>query len=194
MALILKKHRIFWLLIVGIIISEVGFSQESGTILVSNNSDCSCSPGEGLFLLSKEQFDPVFLLSGYILEINWMPENKAFWAYPEALVSGDGSEIYIPPPVRDAYNPAISKAGYEAWKIYQDGQPELVIKSEGGEWQTFMVDKIDQLLWDPVSGETLLIILSNGTLYKASAPNFNPVEIANFGAGIRETGWILSSP
>lgn len=172
---------------------QVEFSQESGTILISNNSDCSCSPGDGLFLLSKEQFDPVFLLSGDIFEINWMPENKAFWAYPEALVSGDGSEIYYPPPVRDAFEPAISKAGYEAWKIYQDGHVELVIKSGGGDWQTIMTDKVDQLLWDPVTGETLLVILGNGTLYKVSAPNFNPVEVANFGGGLWEAGWILNS-
>lgn len=172
---------------------QVGFSQESGTILISNNADCSCSPGDGLFLLSKEKFDPVFLLAGDIYEIYWMPENNAFWAYPEALVSGDGSEIYYPPPVRDAFEPAISKTGYEAWKIYQEGQAELVIKTEGGEWQTIMTDKVDQLLWDPVTGETLLVILGNGTLHKVSAPNFIPVEIANFGGGIRESGWILNS-
>ncbi len=56
-----------------------------------------------------------------------------------------------------------------------------------------MTGKLDQLLWDPVTGETLLVTFNNGTLYKVSAPNFNPVEIANFGAGLWEAGWILNS-
>jgi len=171
----------------------VSYSQEYGTTLIFNSSDCSCSPGDGLFLLSKENFEPVFVMSGDIWEIHWMPENHAFWAYPEALVSGDGLEIFYPPPVRDAFEAALSKAGYEAWKIYRDGEPEVVIKSGGGEWQTIMTQKVDQLLWDPVSGETLLIVLTDGTLFKASAPNFIPEEIGNFGSGIREMGWILDA-
>lgn len=169
----------------------VAYSPDMGTILVSNSSECSCSPGEGLFLLSPPAYQSKFILEGYYYEMSWEPENQGFWPYPGPVVSVDGAEIYNPPPARDAFEASISKLGYEAWKIYQDQEATVVVKVPGGDWETIMTEKADTLIWDPISGDTLLITSTDGRLYRATAPEFVLEQVGEFGKSVKESGWIL---
>lgn len=170
---------------------RASFSPTWGTILVTNETDCSCSPGEGLYLLSPQEFNSTYLMEGFFYEIDWMPENDGFWPYPGPVISGDGSTIYTPPPVRDAFEASISKMGYQAWKIYDNQEATVVVKAAGGDWETIMTEKADNLIWDPISGETLLITSTDGKLYRAKAPEFALEQVSEFGHSIIETGWIL---
>lgn len=63
----------------------------------------------------------------------------------------------------------------------------------GSEWQTIMPNLngffVDELIWDPITGETLLIALDNGSLYAASYPDFTPRLIGNLGGGTSQAIW-----
>ncbi len=59
-----------------------------------------------------------------------------------------------------------------------------------GKWQTILNGLVDELIWDPMTGETLLIALDDGSLYAASYPDFTPRLMGNLGGGISQAIWI----
>jgi len=62
----------------------------------------------------------------------------------------------------------------------------------GNEWQTILPIPngfVDKLIWDPITGETLLIALDDGSLYAASYPDFTPRLIGNMGGGTSQAIW-----
>jgi len=119
-----------------------------------------------------------------------MPESKVFNAYPEALFSSDGNTRYDPPVYDSSYNPAISKEGYQAWEVIENRKGRVVIKIPGGEWQTVIEGLVNQLIWDPIEGRTLLIPLKGGALYAASYPGFTPRLMGNMGGSVYQAVWL----
>jgi hypothetical protein len=165
-------------------------SMENGSLLFSSKEECASSMGEGVFLLLRGQTIPVQILDKRAWEIDWMPESKVFFAYPEALVSADGLTIYDPPIYDASFHPAVSIQGYQAWEVHEYQQKgRVVVRSPGGEWQPILNGTIEQLIWDPLEGNTLLIVNDEGMLYAATYPDFAPLPRGNLGGSQMDAFW-----
>jgi hypothetical protein len=169
---------------------QVAQSPQNGALLFAGASGCSNSPGDGIFLLPAGQTNPVKLTDKKAYEVSWMPESQVFNAYPEGLFSPDGQTRYDPPVYDASYHPAISKEGYQAWQVIQNQKGRTEIKVAGGDWQTISTGFVDQLLWDPVNGKTLLTVMDDGTLYRAAYPDFTPIKMGKMDRSVSQAIWI----
>lgn len=165
-------------------------SPENEAFLFSSRAGCQNSLGDGVFLLLPGQTTPEKLIDKLVYEIRWLPESQVFQAYPEALLSSDGNTRYDPPVYDHSYQPAISIDGFEAWEVIENQKGRVVVKVPGGEWQTVMEGSVDQLIWDPIEGRTLLIALRDGSLYAASYPDFIPLLKGNLGGYVQQAVWL----
>lgn len=156
-------------------------SPENGALLFSSAAGCSTSLGEGVFLLLPGQPTPIKLIDNRAWEIDWLPESKLFNAYPEALFSSDGNTRYDPPVYDKSYHPAVSKEGYQAWQVIENYQGRVMVKIPGGDWQTILNGIVNQIIWDPIEGKTVLMAMEDGSLYAASFPNLTPRLMGNLG-------------
>ena len=168
--------------------SYIARSPENGALLFSGTAGCPNSVGEGVFLLLPGQTTPVRLLDKQAWGIEWLPESKLFFAYPEALISSDGNSRYDPPVYESSFDPVVSKEGFQAWKVYENQIARVVVKFPGGEWQTVLDASVRQFIWDPLEGRTLLIT-TGGPLYAASYPDFTPRKMGNLG-NIDQAIWL----
>lgn len=164
-------------------------SPENGAFLFSGSEGCVDSPGEGIFLLMPGETTPARLADKRAWEVDWMPEDNVFYAYPEALFSADGSTRYAPPVYDKSYQPAISQKGYEAWEVIENQTGRVEVKVPGADWETILDGSVEELIWDPATGETLLIALCDGSLYAALYPDFAPRQIGNVD-GVRQVIWL----
>jgi hypothetical protein len=169
---------------------EIAQSPENKALLFSGAEGCASSPGEGIFLLPPDQTTPTRLSDKKAFEIHWLPESGIFQAYPEALFSSDGS-IRLDPPLYDkSYQPAVSQQGYQAWEVIENQQGRVEVKVPGGNWSAIMNGFIDELIWDPITGDTLLIAMQDGSLYAGSYPDFSPLSMGNLGGRTHQAIWI----
>ena len=168
----------------------IAHSPENGGLLFSSAAGCPSSLGDGAFLLLPGQTTPVKILDKRTDEVDWLPESKMFYAYPEALISSDGNTRYDPPVYDASYLPAVSKDGYQAWKVLENQKGRVVVKIPGGDWQTILNGPVAQLIWDPVEGRTLFIALQDGSLYAASYPLFTARLMGNVGSNIDQAIWV----
>ena len=154
----------------------IAYSPYGSFLFASEASAAGCpdSPGEGTFLLPAGGTTPVQVLDRKVYEVSWVPESRAFYAYPEGFFSAEGIKIYEPPVYDKSYQPAISEDGYQAWEVIENQQGRVVVKVPGGDWQTVLEGDVAALAWNPLAPETLTIVLRDGSLYAASAPGFNP--------------------
>jgi hypothetical protein len=164
-------------------------SPENEAILFSGSAGCADSPGEGIFLLMPGETTPVKLADKKAWGVDWMPEDRVFNAYPEALFSADGGMRYNPPVYDKSFQPAISQKGYEAWEVIENQKGRVEVKVPGADWQTILDGSVEELIWDPATGEMLLIVLKDGSLYAASYPDFAPRQIGNV-EGARQVIWL----
>ncbi len=164
-------------------------SPENKALIFAGADGCATSPGDGVFLLLAGQTTPTKLDDKKAYEVNWLMESRVFQAYPEALFSSDGSIRYDPPVYDKSFEPAISKSGYQAWEVIENQQGRVMVMIPGGEWQTILNGHVDKLIWDPITGETLLIVLDDGSLYAASYPDFTPRPIGNLGGDTSQVIW-----
>jgi hypothetical protein len=169
---------------------EIALSPQTGALLISSAAGCPSSLGEGVFILLPGQTAPAQLLDRRAYEVRWLPESRVFLAYPEALISADGQTRYEPPVYEASYQPALSLAGYQAWEVIENRQGRVVVEVGDGEWQTILSGLVDQLIWDPVAGQTLLIVLDDGSLYAAAYPEFEPRLVGNLGSSVVQAGWV----
>jgi len=169
---------------------QIAQSPGNKAILFSGAAGCSTSPGEGVFLLLPGQTTPTRLLDKKAYEINWLPESGVFQAYPEALFSPDGSTRHDPPLYDKSYSPAISRNGYEAWEVIENQQGRVEVKVPGADWQIILNGLVDELIWDPSTGDTLLIALGDGALYAASYPDFTPRPMGDLGGRVDQAIWL----
>jgi hypothetical protein len=119
-----------------------------------------------------------------------MPESGVFFAYPEGLVSSDGTILYDSPVYDSSFDPAISLQTYQAWKVYKNQVAHVMVRVAGGDWQDIFSGSVSQLIWDPSNGDTLLINLDDGSLYAATAPEFAPRLMGNLGGSISQAIWL----
>jgi hypothetical protein len=174
-------------------IMEFGFdyyvvrSPENGALLFTVGSMCPDSLGEGIYLLLPGQTTPAKLHEKRAWELYWLPESKVFKAYPEALFSADGQTRYDPPVYDNSFTSAVSQKGYQAWQVIENRQGRVELKIPGGDWQTIFDQGVGELIWDPVSGETLLIV-SDG-LFAASYPDFTPRRMGDL-EGVNQVIWL----
>jgi hypothetical protein len=164
-------------------------SPENGALLFSGAEGCADSPGEGIFLLVPGETRPAQLADKRAWEVDWMPEDSVFHAYPEALFSTDGSTRYDPPVYDKSFQPAVSQNGYQAWEVIENQKGRVEVKVPGADWQTILDGSVEELIWDPATGETLLIVLRDGSLYAASYPEFARRQIGNVD-GVRQVIWL----
>lgn len=169
--------------------SYIARSPENGALLFSGAAGCPSSPGEGIFLLPAGQATPTKLADKRAWEIRWLPESKVFFAYPEALFSSDGSTRYDPPVYDKSFQPAVSQKGYQAWEVIENQQGRVEVKVPDADWKPILNGSVAQLIWDPVNGETLLIVLKDGTLYAATYPDFTPRELGKV-EGVNQVIWL----
>jgi dipeptidyl aminopeptidase/acylaminoacyl peptidase len=168
----------------------VARSPENGAFLFAGAAGCPSSPGEGVFLLPPGAATPAKLLDKKAYQVEWMPENRAFWAYPEALFSADGSLKYLPPLYDKSFHPAISRKGYQAWEVIENQKGRVEVSTDGRDWRTLLEGHVNAMTWDPLSGETLLIVLEDGTLYSASYPGFAPQAMGTITGGASQVIWL----
>ena len=165
-------------------------SPENMALLFSGAAGCPSSPGEGLFLLPPNQSTPAQLSDKKAYDVSWLPESGVFQAYPEGLVSSDGSIRYAPPVYDHSFHPAVSKKGYPAWEVIENTQGRVEVLLPGGSWQTLLKGAVDELIWDPVQGDTLLISLDDGSLVAAAFPDFTPRSMGDLGGRVSQAIWI----
>ncbi len=168
---------------------SIAQSPENMALLFSGDEGCTSSPGEGIFLMPAGQSDHIQLTNKKAYEIYWLPESGVFQAYPEALFSSDGSIRYDPPVYEKSYQPAISKLGYQAWEVIENQQGRVEVRVPGSDWQTILDGFVEELIWDPIIGDTLLIALDDGSLYSASAPDFDLRLKGNLGGRTYQAIW-----
>jgi hypothetical protein len=48
---------------------------------------------------------------------------------------------------------------------------------------------VEELIWDPVDGTTLLIAANDGSIYAATYPDFSPQLMGNLGGGVNHVIW-----
>jgi hypothetical protein len=158
--------------------------------LFSASAGCTDSPGNGIYLLKDSSEVPVRVSDQKAYEIEWMPESGVFNAYPEMLISPDGGNVYLPPVYEKSFEPAISLLGFEAWEVIENQQGRVMVRIPGRDWRNILDGQVDELIWDPVTGNTLVIALADGTLYKASAPDFVPEQIGILDGGVNQAIWV----
>jgi hypothetical protein len=168
---------------------RVAQSPDNGALLFAGASGCKDSLGDGIYILLAGQTKPYQLTGKKAYEVAWMPESKVFNAYPEALFSADGQTRYDPPIYDVSFHPAISKQGYQAWQVIQNQKGRVVVKVGAGDWQNIATGFVDQLLWDPVNGKTLLIVMDDGTLYSAAYPGFSPQKMGKMDRAVSQAIW-----
>ncbi len=166
--------------------NEISQSSANGAILLNFSLDCSENYGEGIFYLASPFSKPRKVFDQPAWELEWIPESNVFFAYPEALISGDGRTIYLPPVYDASYLPAVSTNGSQAWLVYEDHQASVKVLVPGGEWQTILHDSVESLIWDPFDSQRLLIILEDGRLITAQYPDFIPQIVGDFGGSVTE--------
>ncbi|HET9914890.1 MAG TPA: hypothetical protein VFQ13_23575, partial [Anaerolineales bacterium] len=152
----------------------IAYSPNYQAFLFAGAEGCPNSPGEGTFLLPEGQTTPIKVLDKKVYEVDWIPESQAFYAYPEGFFSADGTRIYDPPVYDKSFHPAVSYNDYQAWEVIENRQGRVVVKVPGADWQTVIEGDVEALAWNPVFAETLTIVLKDGSLYVASAPDFTP--------------------
>lgn len=152
----------------------IAYSPSYRSFLFAGAAGCPNSPGEGTFLLPDGQTTPIKVLDKKAYEVSWVWESQAFFAYPEGFFSADGTKVYDPPVYDKSFHPAISFNGYQAWEVIENQQGRVVVKVPGADWQTVLEGDVQVLAWNPVSAETLTIVLKDGSLYVASSPDFTP--------------------
>lgn len=167
----------------------IAYSPENGAILFTGTPACEGSAGKGTFLLLPGQTQPAKLLEEEASEVLWMPESRVFFVYPQGLFSPDGKTRYDPPVPGNSFQPALSQKGYQAWEVILNGQSYLEIKAPEANWQQIAVEgPVDQMLWDPASGEMLLMIIS-GKLYAAAYPDFKLRTLGEV-SGVEYAVWV----
>jgi hypothetical protein len=165
------------------------FSPAHGALIVSVGADCGCELAEGVYLMTLPSMAPVRLLEKAALELFWLPESGLFYAYPEALFSADGNLRYDPPARGASYRPAVSMSGAQAWVVMENHRSRVVLRTGGGEWKTLLEGSVSAMFWDPVSGETLLILQDGGALYSATAPEFTPRRMGDLAGYYNRAAW-----
>lgn len=160
-----------------------------GAILFSSDTGCPGSLGEGVFHLPSGQSIASQLLDKKAWTVEWMPESGVFKAYPEGLFSSDGQTFYEPPVYDKSFKPAVSRQGYQAWEVIENFQGRVMIRIPGADWRTIMGGKIDALIWDPVEGNTLLIALTDGSIYVATYPDFAPQQVSSVEDSVYQVLW-----
>lgn len=170
--------------------STISQSAENGALFLLSTKECSNSLGDGVFILLPGQTTPTMILDKKVYEFDWLSDGQFFFAYPETLISSDGSTLYDPPVYESSYNPAVSKQGYQAWEIIQNQQGRVEVLVPGSDWQTILEGDVAQLIWDPLEGKTLLIALRDGSLYAASYPVFTPRLMGDLGDIVNQAIWV----
>ncbi|MBN2083731.1 MAG: hypothetical protein JW748_00805 [Anaerolineales bacterium] len=169
--------------------SRPAFSPVHGALLISVGADCGCELAEGVYLTILPSMAPVRLLEKAALDLSWLPESRLFYAYPEALFSADGNVRYDPPVMGASYRPAVSRSGAQAWVVMENHRSRVMLRTPGSGWRTILEGGVSAMLWDPVSGETLLIVTEGGALYAAAVPDFTPRRIGDLGGYFDRAAW-----
>lgn len=161
----------------------------SGNLLFSASADCKDSPGQGIYLFSPDDGSYQKLAEEKAYELTWLPESRVFFAYPVGLFDENGK--YYDPPIRDkSYHPTISTKGYQAWEVIENRQGRVMITTDNLNWIDLQTGLIDDLLWDPLNGDTLFIVLNDGTFYTAMYPEFSLIPAGNIPGGVRQMVWL----
>jgi len=168
----------------------IDFSPETDTLLISGDGECPDSLEEGAYLLSLKENSLVRVVDERIWGIEWLPDSQVFQAYPEALLSPDGETRYDPPVYDQSFNPAISSLGFEAWEIIENQEGRVVVRIPGGDWQQILDGSVDVLIWDQITGENLIIVLRDGSLYTAFFPDFKTIKQGDLGRAVNQAVWL----
>jgi hypothetical protein len=165
------------------------FSPVNGALLISVDADCGCGLEEGVYLLTPPAMAPTRLLEKTALNLRWLPESGLFYAYPETLLGADGKARFDPPVIGSSYRPAVSRDGAQAWVVTENHHSRVMLQIRGGEWKTLLEGSVSAMLWDPLSGETLLIVLEDGAFFSATAPAYTPRLMGNLGGYYDRAAW-----
>jgi hypothetical protein len=166
-------------------------SADGRAVLLSVLPEAGCPAGAGVY-----RWEPAGAGAPTLLDperswgMEWLEESDAFYVYPIALFSADGSRRSEPPVLDASYEPAVSAAGYEAWEVIQNTDGRVMVRAGQEAWQEILRVDVAELLWDPLTGETLLIAARDGTLYAASAPDFVPRIVADLGGSVDQAIWV----
>jgi len=172
-------------------IAEAVRSEDTGTLLLSVLPETDCPTGAGVYLWDPAGTnEPILLDSEQSWGLQWLQESSVFDVYPMALFSPEGSVRSEPPTADSSFHPAVSMKGYEAWEVIEDTQGRVVVRVAGGDWRQILQTDVAQLVWDPTSGETLLIATRDGTLYAATAPDFTPRVMGDLGGSVDQAIWV----
>jgi dipeptidyl aminopeptidase/acylaminoacyl peptidase len=150
-------------------ISSAAQSSVGGSMVLSVLPETACASGTGVYLWSYDSPDaPALLDPERAWGLSWLEESRASTTIRSDSSPPTGRNA-APPVPGASYHPAVSIAGYEAWKSSRN----RARRGAGQDpWRDPEVD-VAELLWDPASGETLLIAARTGRCTQR-APGLHP--------------------
>ncbi len=166
---------------------HVAYSPDTGGVLFSSQECDDCPLGAGTFLLLLGEQDPIKIWDDISWGIDWLPESKAFFGYPNGAISSDGQQQYDPP-MPEPSGVVISNDGTAAWSDIVDRKWVVVVTRAGEEPVTLQVP-VGAMIWDPLVGNTLLGV-SGGKVYAASAPDFTPRVMGELNGRVTQAIWV----
>ncbi len=165
---------------------DIVFSPEHGSVLLNMAPGCNDALDEGLYLLPADAAQPVRIYDSPGWEMHWLPESDFFYSFEGLVLSADGSQAYAAREPTHSFDPAVSPLGYVAWVVYKDYQSSIHLMDPQGNWEKILEMDIRTYLWDPITGEQLIIVLENGTLIRAAMPDFEAEFIDRFDGSVSE--------
>jgi len=163
-----------------------------GSLMFAGMGSCpGCQPGPGVYLLPAGGDEPRQVAAETAYEFSWLPEDEAFYAYPVGLFRADGGQISRQPIQDHSRLPAVSRAGYVAWVVTENRQGRVELSDDGLTYRTILDPAaVTAMIWDPLAGEALLIATADGGLYRAAAPDFDPLKIGTFNGAVGQAIWV----
>lgn len=174
--------------------NQISFSPIDGTILLNFTEGCNEQFGEGIFLLPPNADTPNKVSDSPADLIYWVPESNMFFAKPGMFISNEGQTFYMTPRERSG-RAAVSIIGNQASYFLEDDLQYVVkVLVSGGEWQTVLNEYVEALIWDPIDGQTLLMVAGtpdeDGRLVVAEFPDFDTKTMGYFDGSIDQAIYV----
>ncbi len=170
--------------------NEAAMDPASKTVLLAGEdpSVCSCSPGQGAFLLLPGSSTPRQVLNKEVMDVQWLMEGQMFLArvYGGEWVGikPDGTQAFDVPASNGM--PAVAPGGQVAWTMADPQQGNGVwVQMPGGPSKEIFDQPASNPVWSSDNADVLLFF-SGSDLYAAHAPDFTPVKMGQVNGDLKD--------
>lgn len=175
---------------------SAALESESSHILVTitdtNVASCACKRVEyraGVHLIPMDRITPTWIYGENAYNPQWLEDADMFVVLASDAIGFrlNGEQVTFPPEVADLYPVISSPEGPWAYASSgRDHAPGLWIDKLNEPPGKVFGEPVQTVLWVP--GGSSLLFISNGDLYVANTPGYEPVFIAELSA--RDAAWV----